>query len=594
MSVIFIASKSKKNLTRHIKRVKDQFEYTNFIDISNEKNNSSIFLFSEKEDYLKLCEFKDSFTLIKGNYSFIDNEESKLSDKYLYKNLKGNFLIFQYFNHKFFISTDSMLSIPLFRFENEEYICFSNSIELIMLLIPKKWEIVWNQVFSFVANSSCAGDGTFIKDIFLATPGTQYIFDNKQKIEKENFWNPPLISENKTNEKSIKNLAEILINNIFINMKNSDKVAIPLTAGVDSRLILACALKLFPDKVIAFTHGFEHSQEPDIEISKLICRRMKVQHNFIDCTNKIKRIVNDNELIGKHHLLTFGQARHSFLFDILLYESYKNFGCDLELKGLAGGLFKGKWQESKVNKFPIEILEKYQLIFEENFKGTIFRTPSFFSRISIQDFTNISKESIKNYSIFFTRYVNRVSPRTNFQSELFNSINPFYDFDFIYNYLKINTESRRMGMIHLKLINYIYPELLEFPYLASREYYQYKDQYQIKLSNTKLREIGINPYVKNKNSYKHKIMKFLLNESNINIKKIKPTADWDHVKNCLNPYINLTFQKFNSYFPGILKKFSVSKILSSKDFDSRLYRLYSSLCYLCYLKEKDVKFKSSN
>ena len=351
-----------------------------------------------------------------------------------------------------------------------------------MLSIPNKWAIQWNQVFSFVSNSSCSGDGTFIKDISLAAPGTQYTFDNKQKIEKENFWTPPLKSEEKNNDKSIKNLAEILLDNIFIHMKNSDKVAIPLTAGVDSRLILACALKLFPEKVIAFTHGFEYSQEPDIEISKIICNQMKVKHVFLESTNKVKNLINNKELFGNHHFLTFGQARHSFLFDILLYDAYEEFGCDLELKGLAGGLFKGKWQENKVNKFPIKILEKYQYIFEKNFRGVISRTPSFYSKISMKDFPNISKESIKNYSIFYTRYVNRVSPRTNFQSELFNSINPFSDFDFIYNYLKLDTESRKMGGIHLKLINYIYPELLEIPHLASREYYSYKCNTQIKLS----------------------------------------------------------------------------------------------------------------
>ena len=127
-------------------------------------------------------------------------------------------------------------------------------------------------------------------------------------------------------------------------------------------------------------------------------------------------------------------------------------------------------------------------------------------------------------------------------------------------------------------------------FFFSGEYYRYKCNTQIKLSKTELRKIGINPYMKNKNSYKHKIMRFLLDDSNINIKKIKTTADWNHIKNFLNPYLTLTFQKFNMYFPGILKNFSVSKILSSRDFDSRIYRLYSSLNYLCYLKEKNVNF----
>ena len=167
---------------------------------------------------------------------------------------------------------------------------------------------------------------------------------------------------------SIKNLAENLLDNISIHMNDSFKVAIPLTAGVDSRLILACALKLFPKKVMAFTHGYKNSNAPDIQVSRMICEKLNINHKFIECTENIKRIIKEQEPTFNHHLSTFGQARHSFLFDILLYESYKKFDCDLEFKGLAGGLFKGKWENnSNINKFPEKILRKLQFFIHERF-----------------------------------------------------------------------------------------------------------------------------------------------------------------------------------------------------------------------------------
>ena len=329
-----------------------------------------------------------------------------------------------------------------------------------------------------------------------------------------------------------------------------------------------------------------------LKSQEMICKEENIQHNFIECTNKIKAIIQEQELIGKHHLSTFGQGRHSFLFDSLLYESYKQIGCDLELKGLAGGLFKGKWENNKkINKFPQKVLKKYNPIFSKDFEKIILKTSDFYNQLSHENYLDNFDNYLDNFSIFYTRYVNRVCSRTNFQSSIFQSINPFYDYEFIYNYLQINPKLRKMGNIHLELINYIYPSLLEIPHLSSREYYKFKNSSQIKISNQELISIGLSPYKKSKNPYTHRILKFLLKDSNINIQKIKPTADWDHIKRTLNPYFSLTFQKFNNYFPGILEKFNISEIVSNKNFDSRFYRLYSSLTYLCFLKEKNIKFK---
>ena len=54
----------------------------------------------------------------------------------------------------------------------------------------------------------------------------------------------------------------------------------------------------------------------------------------------------------------------------------------------------------------------------------------------------------------------------------------------------------KKGNIHLELIRYIYPSLLDIPHLASREYYKFKDGSQIKTSNKELISIGLSPFEK--------------------------------------------------------------------------------------------------
>ena len=154
-------------------------------------------------------------------------------------NLSGHYLIIQQKkNSSVSIITDPMLSIPVYIFKDKNFICMSTRLDWLIVHVKRDWKISWEQIFSFVFNSSYAGRGVFINDIKLANYGSIYSFSDAGKFVSKQYWQPPFLNEESIVNKNYKLLADILVDVVENIMLKHERIVIPLTAGIDSRLIL--------------------------------------------------------------------------------------------------------------------------------------------------------------------------------------------------------------------------------------------------------------------------------------------------------------------------------------------------------------------
>ncbi|MDB2464700.1 asparagine synthase-related protein [Amylibacter sp.] len=537
----------------------------------------------------------DNFFVAGGVYTSSEPLNNLCDLNEVLKNISGHYLIVQQRkNGSILIATDPMSSIPLYIYKDNGLICMSTRLDWLITHVKREWNISWEQIFSFVLNSGYAGRRVFIDDIYLAEYGSIYSFSNAGEFVSDQFWSPPFSSKSKFNNEDYKAVADVLEDVVRTVMNKYNKIVIPLTAGVDSRLVLAAALKIDRSKVETLTHGFTDSNHPDVKVAIQLAKAASVPHKYLDSNNLILDTLAKSERDEFIHKTTGGQTRHNFIYDLMMYDCFDEMGYDLELKGLAGGLFKAKWHSGVLkSKITEKDTKKYRKLFGGKAKQALFNLDEKFMNICQEDCPNqIDDKLFPEWLSFAVRFSNRIAPRTFFQINRFNSFNPFYDRKFLDSYLNISFKNRENAMVHLKMIEYLSPELLTVPYLFLNKYYMFVNGRPMLINNTELATMGYKNYKKSVSRLQYFLRRILSKIGLHNKSNSNPVpADWEYIKGSFLNNLKPVLDDAKFLFPDELENISFNDFISNPNLDSRSFRFYSLMKFISYCSSKGVSFK---
>ncbi len=208
----------------------------------------------------------------------------------IFKNATGFFSIIIQKNKKTILISDRVRSIPMFYTNNKirnYYIISDNPDNLIDL----KTELNDLAIKELKINAYVIGKETIYKSIFQSKNSQILIFNSNGKVEEYQYYNFPSFQK-----KMLQNSNEIIeqlqksykvATDRLIKYLNGRQAVIPLSGGLDSRLILALLSERKYENILTFTYGKSEIQE--VLISKKLANYHNV--NWI-CVPYLKKEMN--------------------------------------------------------------------------------------------------------------------------------------------------------------------------------------------------------------------------------------------------------------------------------------------------------------
>ena len=239
--------------------------------------------------------YKSAFLWIKG-YFYNTNpkrilvalfeKQNNLSEiKKILNTIDGHYgLIYQNKNIAI-ISVDKISSIPIYYLHDKNkkiFYVYSNSLNSSKKTELKKINDISTSVFSM--SGYTIGSETLLSGVKLLEPG-KFIYQKDNKLRIESFflyepWN--IIIDEKPRLKI--ELQKIILRNIgnLINSVNNRPIVIPLSGGIDSRLIASVVRFLGYKNVYCFSYGSKNNFES--KVSESIAKKLNFKWFFVEHT----------------------------------------------------------------------------------------------------------------------------------------------------------------------------------------------------------------------------------------------------------------------------------------------------------------------
>jgi asparagine synthase (glutamine-hydrolysing) len=167
---------------------------------------------------------------------------------------------------------DRYRTIPLFYSTINEKIIISENTEHILPLVPYKIDA--EALLEFRMAGYTLTKKTLLRDVFQVLAG-EYLEIRNNNLETIRYFNYGFHFKNQTEEQFSEELNTVIENvfNRYVESLNGRRVFIPLSAGLDSRLILSLFRKFEYDNIITYTYGIKGLWE--IERAKKIAKTLK-------------------------------------------------------------------------------------------------------------------------------------------------------------------------------------------------------------------------------------------------------------------------------------------------------------------------------
>ena len=236
--------------------------------------------------------FDDGKVFFKGEKDFIKNifiefkknkyDPQKIK-KLLYRFNKCSSAIF--FNNKYYICfTDFCRSYPIFFQEDLDNILISNSYKY----LKKKLENIDEESLNFVKLCGYSlGYNTLVKNIKIMMPGELFFSDGINTTLEKYFEYHITTKKKNLSKKKLKIQLSSIIDNIFENIiikANNRPIWIPLSGGLDSRLVLCKLHEKGYTNLNCFSYGLKNNSE--CLIAEKIAKALNTRWKFIEIKKK--------------------------------------------------------------------------------------------------------------------------------------------------------------------------------------------------------------------------------------------------------------------------------------------------------------------
>ena len=235
------------------------------------KNNSNYNIIFETSDNNQ-THFNDLVSL--------ENFEKETLINFI-KKKKIFFLLIIWSEETFIAITDQVASYNILYEKKEERV-------QIYLDKPKNFKIDKDIAEEIYFSGYTIYNCTFFQNIKSLLPGEFLLIKKDEfKLQKWNDFQPIYLkfSKNNLNQKF-----SYLLENEFINIKrnlNNKKILVPLSSGLDSRLIVSWA-KNFDLEIETFTYGFQNKK--DFRVAKEICKKLELKNHTIVMDKKNSQV----------------------------------------------------------------------------------------------------------------------------------------------------------------------------------------------------------------------------------------------------------------------------------------------------------------
>ena len=285
----------------------------NIVDLTNKANqpfiiNNYLVIFNgEIYNFKKL-----KSELIKKGYSFKTNSDTEvLLTMYIeYKEkcvsfFRGMwaFCIWDMKKKIFFLSRDSFGEKPLFFLKNKKNFYFGSEVKYIKTLLNKKLEVnqeLIKKSLLYGYKSIHKNNQTYFKNIYSVNPGESLILDYKLnlKVKKIEKFNPRKIKENnKLKDKHIiNNIKNLVVKSVKETTVSDVPVAISLSSGIDSSVILGILSKKLKLNIKAFSlidrgkYNEKYLIEKNVKKNKISCDYVDIDYS--EFISKLKSIID--------------------------------------------------------------------------------------------------------------------------------------------------------------------------------------------------------------------------------------------------------------------------------------------------------------
>lgn len=429
---------------------------------------------------------KNQFVIFSGE---IFNENIKDPEKYIFqlyetgniekvKDLNGSFLaaIYDDNHQKLTIINDRFGSIKLFYCHDKNQLFFSPKVSPLLKILENK-KIRKDALIDFLIFGFFIGDKTFDENVFQLPPASILeITQNKMTIKS--YWTYRFDGKYDIRDKEIliSELSKRWQQAIERRVKNKDKITVQISGGLDSRAILAAALKSTKkEKILLYTFGEKGSY--DFDFGTGIAKMLGVQQisfhpikehfaeqydkSFGDSEGMIDAtpyypVQIDNALTQRTDTLYNGYLGGEIMGP-LIFAKIKNLQLDSD----------ANYEKAKnilLNHHRINDINTVQSLLQKSYVGDMPILSSF--EKSIEDLKDVSTEEFPNYCARWL-YLNESDKLTWFCNyryrNLFYYYTPFLDNDLVDFMIQTPPELRTKKLLYKKMLMKNYSDLFNFP-----------------------------------------------------------------------------------------------------------------------------------
>ena len=210
---------------------------------------------------------------------------SKLFDLYPKLPENGFYAIVFDFDEKTEAVVDNVRSYPLFYWKTANGLVISDNINCFDNIENVKG-IQKDNLYTFQTTGFCIGKETLLPNVYQVRPGAKIIISGETPVLEEITlftYSPFYPEESKLSLFNFKAVLEKVFNRL-VAYCNGRQIVLPLSGGLDSRLIAVYLKQIGYENVICFSYGKRESR--DVVVSKRIAEKLKFKWEFIPYSRK--------------------------------------------------------------------------------------------------------------------------------------------------------------------------------------------------------------------------------------------------------------------------------------------------------------------
>ncbi len=296
---------------------------------------------------------------------------SKLLLKTIVEKLDDHFGIICIAEKWAFAAVDCIRSYPIFWKKAKNKFIFSP--QAVSIISKEGESIDSDQLTAFRMSGYSIDDGTLWQNINSLNGGNYIYINNKSDFYVESYFSytpwKPLFKTYTEFKKQLKNEINTLLKNIIVK-SNGRTIVIPLSAGLDSRLIVSGLKHLNYKKVKCFSYGLKNNFES--KMSSLIANKLGYRWKFIEINQKIAK----NFYKSKNYKYFMANSNDGCATSTIqgLYSINKilqdNYICkdDIIINGNSGDFISGGHVPKNTISNSKDIKKLFEEVFDEHYR----------------------------------------------------------------------------------------------------------------------------------------------------------------------------------------------------------------------------------